>query len=91
MRAPAPRRSRHSSMTTPRSLSISASSNETLCAQSSRISSALSSTSGLSVGTCEHVDGLVEAGVGVDVGPKRMPIDSRNLTDLLLRESASCR
>ena len=51
IRAFAPRRSRHSSMTTPRSFSTSAGSNATPRAQSSRMRSDVSIVSGLSVGT----------------------------------------
>ena len=52
LRMPAPRLERHSSNTTPRSFSISGASNETLCAQSSMISSERSKTARLSVGIC---------------------------------------
>ncbi len=51
IRAPAPRPLRHSSSTTPRSLSISSSSNVTPWAQSSSTTNARSMVSGASVGT----------------------------------------
>jgi hypothetical protein len=79
-RALAPRRERHSSMITPRSLSISAGSNVTCCAQSSSTSNARSRTSIRSVGTCSMYTVSSKLVKAFTLGPKRMPIDSMNDT-----------
>jgi hypothetical protein len=73
-------------MMTPRSLSISAASNDTLCAQSSRMSSARSTTSGFSVGTWKHVHGLVEAREGIDARAEPHADRLHERHDVALRE-----
>ena len=73
-------------MTTPRSLSISAGSNETLCAQSSRIRNALLEDLRLVGRHLQHVDRLVEARVRVQARPEPHADRLHERHDLLLRE-----
>ena len=86
MRMSAPRPRRHSSITTPRSFSISVESNEMPRAQSPRMSKAFPSMLEESVGNLELVDRLVEARRRVDVGPEPHSDGLEVAHELVLRE-----
>ena len=76
----APRPCRHSSRTTPRSLSTASGSNETLCAQSSMMSSDRSITAGRSVGICSWYTVSSKLVCAFTCAPNRMPSAWMNAT-----------
>ena len=79
-RASAPLPKRHSSVTTPRSLSISEGSKLTWCAQSSKTCMAFLYTMGLSVGTCSSYTVSSKLVYAFKSAPKFTPLFSRKST-----------